>query len=137
MPSISEIARSIQAKAREVADRVNHPNRKYRRTRDEAAAIISEATGVPYSPETLRKSACPYISMAGRVLYSDEDLIELATGILARAQKRGSTPKPRVDPSPAPRRPEQWQTERKQRSPRRSRNALAKETLAILKRDAL
>jgi hypothetical protein len=94
MPSISEIARSIQATAREVADRVVHPNRAYRRTREQAATIVSEATGVPYSPETLRKSNCPYISMAGHVLYSDEDLIALAEDILAHALKRGSTLKP-------------------------------------------
>ena len=97
MPSISEIARSIQAVAREVADRVIHPNRAYRYTREQAATIISEATGVPYSTETLRKSGCPYISVAGHVLYADYDLIALATDILARAQKRGSTTQLRLD----------------------------------------
>ena len=91
MPSISEIARGIQTKAREVADRVTHPNRKYRHTREQSATIISEAINAPYSEETLRKSECSYLSVAGHVLYSDDDLIELATDILARAQKRGRT----------------------------------------------
>jgi hypothetical protein len=118
MPSISEIARSIQIKAREVADRVTHPNRKYRHTREQAATIISEAINAPYSEETLRKNGCPYLSVAGHVLYSDDDLIELATDILARAQRRGSTPKPRIDRPPAPS-PRQWQTQRKQGPPRR------------------
>jgi hypothetical protein len=91
MPSISEIASGIQTKAREVADRVTHPNRKYRHTREQSATIVSEAINAPYSEETLRKSECSYLSVAGHVLYSDDDLIELATDILARAQKRGRT----------------------------------------------
>jgi hypothetical protein len=100
MPSISEIARGIQAKAREVADRVDHPNRLYCRTRERAALIISEAINAPYSEETLRKSRCPYIRVARRALYRDDDLIVHAANILANAQKGGSTPKPRAQQRP-------------------------------------
>ena len=96
MSSRAETISTIAAEACKVADSVDHENRKYRRNREQAAAIVSEAIGVPYGGESLRKADCPYISVAGRVLYSDQDLIELATAILARAQKRGSTPKSRV-----------------------------------------
>jgi len=100
MPSLTGTISTNGAEARKVADRVDHENRKYRRPRKQAAAIVSTAIGVPYGEEALRKTPCPYISVAGRVLYADEHLIELATAILARAQKRGSTPKPRRRPAP-------------------------------------
>ena len=103
MSSLAETANAIVADARKVADRVAHENRKYRHARGTAALIISQATNAPYSEETLRKSSCPYISVAGHVLYADDDLIALATDILARAQKRGSTTRPRLDPRPTPR----------------------------------
>jgi hypothetical protein len=96
LSSLVDTASAIVAAARRIADRVTHPNREYRHTRGTAALVVSEAIGVPYSEETLRKSGCPYISVAGHVLYADDDLIALATDILARAQKRGST-KPRVN----------------------------------------
>jgi hypothetical protein len=99
MSPFTETPSTNVAEARKVADRVDHENRKYRRTREQAAAIVSTAIGVPYGGESLRKADCSYISVAGRVLYSDQDLIELATAILARAQKRGSTPNPRRRPT--------------------------------------
>jgi hypothetical protein len=99
MSPFTETPSTNAAEARKVADRVDHENRKYCRTREQAAAIVSTAIGVPYGGESLRKADCSYISVAGRVLYSDQDLIELATAILARAQKRGSTPNPRRRPT--------------------------------------
>jgi hypothetical protein len=95
VPSISEIARSIQANAREVAAKVKHLNQKYRHTRDQAALIVSEAIGVPFSKETLRKTSCPYINVHGHAMYADDDLIEVASGILSRARKCAQNPKPR------------------------------------------
>jgi hypothetical protein len=95
VPSIAETASAILADARKVADLVDHPNRKYRHTREKAALIVSEAIGVPYSEEALRKRRCPYINVAGRALYCAEDLVALAEDILAHAKKGGETPKPR------------------------------------------
>jgi hypothetical protein len=95
VPSLAETASAIVAEAREIADRVDHANRKYRHTRDKAALIVSEAIGVPYSEEVLRKRRWPCIIVQGRALYADEDLIALAEDILAHAKKRGQTPAPR------------------------------------------
>jgi hypothetical protein len=92
--SLAETADIVVAAARKIADRVTHPNRAYRHPRGTAALIVSEAINAPYSEETLRKTGCPYLSVAGRALYADDDLVELATDILAHAQKRGSTQKP-------------------------------------------
>jgi hypothetical protein len=65
----------------------DHPNLKYRRSRAEAAAIVAEAIGAPYSAETLRKTAIPYAHIIGRVRYADTDLLELAATILSAARK--------------------------------------------------
>lgn len=92
MSSLVETASAIVADARKVADRVDHPNRKYRHPRGTAALIIREGIGVQYSEETLRKSPCPYLIVQGRALYADEDLIALAQDILAHGRKGGKTP---------------------------------------------
>jgi hypothetical protein len=70
-----------------VAAQFDHPNLKYRRSREEAAAIIAETIGAPYSAETLRKTAIPYATILGRVRYADEDLFALAASILSAARK--------------------------------------------------
>jgi hypothetical protein len=67
----------------------DHPNRKYRRSREEAAAMVAAAINAPYSPETLRKTPTPYANIFGRVRYADEDLLVLAESILSGAQKCG------------------------------------------------
>jgi hypothetical protein len=84
-----------------ITARFDHPNRKYRRSREEAAAIVAEAIGAPYSTETLRKTPTPYASIFGRVRYADEDLLALATSILSGAQKCGRTSVERA-PTPHP-----------------------------------
>jgi hypothetical protein len=86
--------------APKIADRVTSENRKYRHTRGTAALIISEAINAPYSEETLRKSRCPYIRVARRALYRDDDLIAHAENILADAQKGGSSLKPCAEQRP-------------------------------------
>jgi hypothetical protein len=100
--SANAVEARLAADARKVADRVDHPNRKYRRNREQAAAIVERAIGVPFGPEALRKVRCPYLYVAGRALYADQDLIELATAILDRAIRRGATPKPASRPTLTP-----------------------------------
>ena len=90
------------ADVRKAAVRVTHENQRFRHSRPAAAAIISETIGTPYQPETLRKSRCPYAVISGYARYSDTDLAIHGKAILDRAQKRGSTPKPRLDRRPAP-----------------------------------
>ena len=95
MPTLSEIARVIQAEVREIASRVDDPNRKYRHASDKAALIVTEATGAPYTEKTLNNSGCPYIIKDRHRQYADDDLIALAQNILASARKGGQRPKPR------------------------------------------
>jgi hypothetical protein len=95
----------LKAEARQFAAKIKHRNREYRRTRAEAALMIEEAIGVPFSPEKLRKSGCPYMSIDGTPAYRDPDLYAEAASILDRALKRGQTPPRRrkpVIPAPTP-----------------------------------
>src|SRR5271166_3058272 len=61
-----------------IAAQFKHPNQRYRRSREEAARIIAEAINGPYSPETLRKSPTPYMTILGRAQYADDDLFDRA-----------------------------------------------------------
>jgi hypothetical protein len=91
----------LKAEARQFAARIKHKNREYRRTRSEAAMMVAEAIGAPFSEEKLRKSGCEYLSVDGTPLYRDLDLEALSEGILDRALKRGQTLPLRAKP-PAP-----------------------------------
>ena len=75
-----------------IAAQFKHPNQRYRRSREEAARIIAEAINGPYSPETLRKSPTPYMTILGRAQYADDDLFDRAEAILSRARKCGGPP---------------------------------------------
>ena len=86
---MSSLVAPAIANAREIVSRVDHPNRKYRHTRAKAALIVSEAIGVPYSVEVLRKRRIPCLIVQGRALYADEDLVTLAQDILAHGRKGG------------------------------------------------
>lgn len=83
-----------------VAAQFDHPNLKYRRSREEAAAFVAAAIGAPYSAETLRKTGIPYATIIGRVRYADADLLALAESILSAARKCGRTPARRRHPAP-------------------------------------
>ena len=79
----------LKAEARQFAARIKHKNREYRRTRSEAALMVAETIGTPFSEEKLRKSECEYLSVDGTPLYRDPDLEALSESILDRALKRG------------------------------------------------
>jgi hypothetical protein len=81
----------LKAEARQFAARIKHKNREYRRTRSEAAMMVAETIGAPFSEEKLRKSGCEYLSVDGTPLYRDPDLEALSESILDRALKRGRT----------------------------------------------
>jgi hypothetical protein len=88
---VSAIA-ATAADVRKAAVRVTHENQRFRHSRTNAAAIISETIGTPYKPETLRKSLCPYAVISGYARYSDNDLAMHAKAILDRALRRGRPP---------------------------------------------
>jgi hypothetical protein len=79
----------VKVEARQFAAKIEHKNRKYRRTRPVAVLMVQEAINAPYSEERLRKSGCHYISVDRVPLYRDEDLAKLVKSILDRALKRG------------------------------------------------
>lgn len=70
-----------------ITAQLTHPNLKYRRSREEAAAIVAEAINAPYSGETLRKARISYAHIGRYVRYADEDLLALAASILSAARK--------------------------------------------------
>jgi hypothetical protein len=80
----------VKVEARRFADKIEHKNRKYRRTRSVAVLMVQEGINAPYSEERLRKSGCSYISVDRVPLYCDEDLRNLVESILDRALKKGS-----------------------------------------------
>jgi hypothetical protein len=53
-------------------------NKKYRRRLEEAADIVAERSGTPFSPESLRKSDVPRIYVGRISLFADEDLFRFA-----------------------------------------------------------
>ena len=83
----------LKAEARQFAAKIRHENREYRRSRSEAALLVAEAIGVPYSSEKLRKSGCWYIRIDGTPAYRDADLQALSESILDRALKWGRDPR--------------------------------------------
>jgi hypothetical protein len=80
----------VKAEARQFANKIEHKNPKYRRTRSVAVLMVQEATGAPYSEEQLRKSGCPYIRVRRTPLYSDAHLQNLVKSILDDALKYGN-----------------------------------------------
>ena len=97
----------LKAEARQFAAKIKHRNREYRRTRSEAAMMVAETIGAPFSEEKLRKSGCEYLSVDGTPLYRDLDLEALSQSILDRALKRGrrrpttqyeNEPEPELEP---------------------------------------
>jgi hypothetical protein len=84
-PSLSQIARGIQADVWEIASRLDHPKRKYRHAPNKAAMIVSASIGAPFSEEELTERECPHLSIQGHDRYCDDDLLEVARDILANA----------------------------------------------------
>jgi hypothetical protein len=90
--SIVETVRELVDEARAFADSVQSPKKKYRRTRDEAAVLLNEATNGRFTGDWLRRTDCPYVMIGKRAMYADDDLALLARHILDNALPRRAAP---------------------------------------------
>jgi hypothetical protein len=71
---------------------VQSKNKKFIHRRDPAAAMVSTAINAPYSGELLRRSSCPFVVISRIAYYAEDDLRELAEGILNNAVPRRGAP---------------------------------------------
>jgi hypothetical protein len=72
------IAADYDAEIAAAAGISSSPYKQYRRRLDEAADIIAERSGAPFSPESLRKSDVPRIYVGRVSLFADQDLFRCA-----------------------------------------------------------
>jgi hypothetical protein len=80
--SIVKIAHAIREEARRIAARVKSPKRRFNRTPEMAAVILSEATGGDFSGKDILDSDCPRLEINGQFLFNDDHIIARAERLL-------------------------------------------------------
>lgn len=89
---VREMEAADRARFEAFAKTIKSKNKKYIHRRSRAAAMVSEAIGVEFSEDLLRKSDCDFVVLHKVALYSDDGLRELAERILDSAPLRCGAP---------------------------------------------
>ena len=103
---VRELEAEDKARYEAFAATIKSRNKKFVHRRDPAAAMVSAAINAPYSGELLRRSDCPFVVISRIAYYAEDDLRELAEGILNSAPlRRGARDRRRRKPAPGEDRP--------------------------------
>ena len=97
---VRELEAEDKARYEAFAATIKSQNKKYVHRRADAAAMVSAAITAPYSDELLRRSDATYVVISRVAYYAEDDLRELAEGILNSAPLRRGTPDRRRRPAP-------------------------------------
>jgi hypothetical protein len=89
---VRQLEAEDKARYEAFAATIKSRNKKYVHRRDPAATMVAAAINAPYSGELLRRSNCPFVVISRIAYYAEDDLRELAEGILNSAPLRRGTP---------------------------------------------
>jgi hypothetical protein len=89
---VRELEAEDKARYEAFAATIKSRNKKFIHRRDPAAKMVATAINAPYSSELLRRSNCPFVVITRIAYYAEDDLRELAEGILNSAPLRRGTP---------------------------------------------
>jgi hypothetical protein len=89
---VRELEAEDKARYEAFAATIKSRNKKFIHRRDPAAKMVATAINAPYSSELLRRSNCPFVVISRIAYYAEDDLRELAEGILNSAPLRRGTP---------------------------------------------
>ena len=82
---LRELEAEDKARYEAFAATIKSRNKKFIHRRDPAAKMVATAINAPYSGELLRRSNCPFVVISRIAYYAEDDLRELAEGILNSA----------------------------------------------------